>query len=63
MRDLSAQGLTMLVVTHEMGFARDAADRVILLDGGKIVEADTPESFFNNPKTERTKRFLARFSQ
>jgi polar amino acid transport system ATP-binding protein len=63
MRDLATQGLTMLIVTHEMGFARDVADRIIFLDAGKIVEADTPENFFNNPKTDRAKKFLARFSQ
>ena len=58
MVDLSRQGMTMLVVTHEMGFARAAADRVIFMDEGVIVEESTPQVFFSNPKTERAKRFL-----
>lgn len=63
MRNLAAQGLTMLVVTHEMAFARDVANKIIFLDGGKLVEVDTPENFFNRPKTERARRFLTRFSE
>lgn len=62
MRSLAAKGLTMVVVTHEMAFARDVADEVIFLDGGKLVETAPPEQFFNSPKTERAQRFLARFN-
>jgi len=58
MVDLSRQGMTMLVVTHEMGFARAAADRVIFMDEGLIVEESTPDVFFSNPETDRAKRFL-----
>lgn len=60
MKDLAESGLTMLVVTHEMGFARDVANRVVFMDKGVIVEDDTPEVIFNNPKHERTKEFLKR---
>lgn len=60
MKNLADSGLTMLVVTHEMGFARDVADRVVFMDAGVIVEDDTPEVIFNNPKQERTKVFLKR---
>ena len=49
----------MIVVTHEMGFAREAADRVIMMDDGKIIEEGTPEHFFTSPREERTKQFLA----
>jgi ABC-type polar amino acid transport system ATPase subunit len=55
---LAGEGMTMVCVTHEMGFARAVADRVIFMDEGEIVEADTPERFFGSPKNERTKRFL-----
>jgi ABC-type polar amino acid transport system ATPase subunit len=58
MVDLSRQGMTMIVVTHEMGFAKAAADRVIFMDEGLIVEEATPDVFFSNPKTDRAKRFL-----
>ena len=58
MKDLVAQGMTMVVVTHEMGFAREMGDRVIFMDGGYIVEEDIPERLFTNPKEERTKAFL-----
>lgn len=58
MKDLAKEGMTMVVVTHEMGFAREVADRVIFMDGGKIVEQGTPEDIFKNPKEERTKAFL-----
>ena len=58
MVDLSRQGMTMIVVTHEMGFAKAAADRVIFMDEGVIVEESTPDVFFSNPKTERAKQFL-----
>lgn len=61
MLDLAKQGRTMLIVTHEMQFARAIADRVIFLDNGKIVEEATPDEFFDNPKTERAKQFLNTF--
>ena len=61
MLDLAKQGRTMLIVTHEMQFARAIADRRIFLDTGKIVEEATPEEFFDNPKTERAKQFLNTF--
>jgi general L-amino acid transport system ATP-binding protein len=59
MRDLAREGYTILAVTHEMGFAREVADRVIFMDYGKIVEQNTPSDFFANPKHERTKLFLS----
>lgn len=58
MKDLANEGMTMVVVTHEMGFAKEVADRVIFMDGGKIVEEDVPEVIFAKPKEERTKAFL-----
>ena len=58
MRNLVAEGMTMLVVTHEMGFAREVADRVIFLDNGQIEEDTTPEQIFSNPRSERTRQFL-----
>ncbi|MCR3761544.1 amino acid ABC transporter ATP-binding protein [Clostridium felsineum] len=58
MKELAKDGMTMLVVTHEMGFAREVADRVIFMDGGKIVEEGKPEDIFSNPKEERTQTFL-----
>lgn len=58
MRNLARDGMTMIVVTHEMGFARDVADRVIFMDGGVIVEQGTPEEVFDHPQNERTKAFL-----
>ena len=60
MKNLAQSGLTMLVVTHEMGFARDVANRVVFMDSGVIVEDDVPEVIFNNPKNERTRTFLKR---
>jgi general L-amino acid transport system ATP-binding protein len=60
MIDLAKQGITMLCVTHEMGFARQAADRVIFMDQGQIVEENTPVEFFNHPKTDRAKDFLSK---
>jgi polar amino acid transport system ATP-binding protein len=60
MKDLGAQGMTMVVVTHEMNFARKVADRVIFLDGGEIVEIAKSEDFFSNPKTDRAKDFLSK---
>ena len=62
MFDLAKQGRTMIIVTHEMQFARAIADRVIFLDGGKIVEESTPEAFFDHPKTERAQKFLRTFT-
>ncbi|PJF36911.1 MAG: amino acid ABC transporter ATP-binding protein [Candidatus Thermofonsia Clade 1 bacterium] len=59
MRELARSGLTMLVVTHEMGFAREVADRIIFFDRGEIVEENTPDGFFHAPKTDRAKQFLA----
>ncbi len=58
MKQLAAEGMTMVVVTHEMGFAREVADRVLFMDQGKIVEEGTPEHFFTNPQEDRTKLFL-----
>lgn len=58
MKKLAADGMTMIVVTHEMGFAREVADRVIFMDGGYIVEEGTPEEVFGNPKNKRTQDFL-----
>ena len=60
MRDLAKEGMTMAVVTHEMGFAHDVANRVIFMDGGYIVEDGTPDEIFGNPKNERTRAFLSR---
>lgn len=60
--DLADEGKTMLIVTHEMQFAKAVADRIILLEEGKIWEEGTPEEFFNNPKTERSKEFLRSFT-
>lgn len=59
MIDLAESGMTMLCVTHEMGFARKVANRVIFMDGGQIIEQNEPEEFFNNPQSERTKLFLS----
>ncbi len=59
MVDLAESGMTMLVVTHEMGFARQVANRVIFMDAGQIVEQNEPEEFFTNPKSDRTKLFLS----
>ncbi len=61
MRDLAREGTTMVVVTHEMGFAREVASNVVFLDGGVIVEEGPPELFFGAPKEERTRQFLKRF--
>ena len=61
MLDLASQGRTMMIVTHEMQFAKAVADRVIFLNGGKIVEEGTPEEFFEHPKTDRAKQFLNTF--
>ena len=56
---LAQEGMTMICVTHEMGFARQVANRVIFMDQGQIIEANTPEEFFKNPQHERTKLFLS----
>ncbi|MGB5592554.1 MAG: amino acid ABC transporter ATP-binding protein [Crocosphaera sp.] len=59
MRSLADGGMTMVCVTHEVGFAREVADRVVFMDGGKIVEIATPEDFFNKPQEERSQKFLS----
>ena len=59
MTDLAKEGMTMIVVTHEMGFARSVADKVVFMDEGEIVEMNPPQEFFDNPKSERTKLFLS----
>jgi len=59
MKQLAREGITMVVVTHEMGFAREAADRIVYMDSGKIVEMGTPDEIFNSPKTDRLKQFLS----
>jgi len=58
MKELAQEGMTMIVVTHEMSFAKDVADRVIFMDNGIIIEEGTAEQIFNNPKKKRTKEFL-----
>ena len=58
MLGLAKQGMTMVIVTHEMGFAKAVADKIVFIDEGNIREETTPEEFFTNPKTERAKRFL-----
>ena len=60
MKDLAKEGMTMVVVTHEMGFAREVGDRILFMDGGKIVESGTPEEVFKNPKNPRTIDFLSK---
>jgi len=60
-KDLKSQGMTMMIVTHEMGFARNVADEIIFMDGGHIVEQASPADFFANPQTERAKQFLGKF--
>jgi len=62
-KDLAADDMTMVIVTHEMSFARDVSDHIIFMDGGKICEEGTPDEVINNPKQERTKAFLSRFQQ
>jgi ABC-type polar amino acid transport system ATPase subunit len=57
---LAREGMTMVVVTHEMGFARQAADRVVFMDAGQIIESGTPGEFFSNPRTERARGFLSK---
>jgi polar amino acid transport system ATP-binding protein len=60
MKSLAREGMTMICVTHEMGFAREVADRVIFMDGGQLIEQNTPEEFFHNPQSDRTKDFLSK---
>ena len=60
MKDLAREGMTMVVVTHEMGFAREVGDRVIFMDGGRILEEGTPDQIFNHPQNPRTQEFLSR---
>lgn len=60
MKSLAKEGLTMMIVTHEMGFAREVANRILFIDEGKIMENSTPQEFFTNPKTERAKEFLSK---
>ena len=60
MKDLAKSGMTMVIVTHEMGFAREVASRVLFIDQGKVMESGTPEEVFNNPQNERTKLFLSK---
>jgi polar amino acid transport system ATP-binding protein len=62
MRDLAREGMTMVIVTHEMGFAREAATRVLFLDRGRVVETGSPDRFFANPETERARQFLQRYA-
>ena len=60
MKDLAKEGMTMVVVTHEMGFAKEVGDRILFMDGGYIIEEGTPKEVFGNPKNERTQNFLAK---
>lgn len=60
MKDLAREGMTMVVVTHEMGFAREVGDRIIFMDGGNVVEEGSPEEIFGNPQNDRTKDFLGK---
>ena len=62
MRDLAHEGMTMVVVTHEMGFARDAATRILFLDRGRVVETAAPERFFSSPETDRARQFIQRYA-
>ena len=61
-RQLAQENMTMVIVTHEMGFAREVADRVIFMDGGVIVEEGAPDQVLGNPREERTRQFLQRYS-
>ena len=61
MKNLAAQGMTMIVVTHEMAFAREVSDRVVFMDNGVILEQGSPEEVFGNPKEARTREFLSRY--
>jgi ABC-type polar amino acid transport system ATPase subunit len=63
MRILAEEGMTMLVVTHEIGFARQVADRIVFIEGGVVVEEGPPNELFYNPKTERTREFLWKITE
>ena len=63
MIELAQEGMTMIVVTHEMGFAKSVAHRVLFMDYGQIVESNTPDAFFENPRHDRTKLFLSQILQ
>lgn len=60
MKNLAKEGMTMIVVSHEMGFAKEVGDRILFMDKGEIIEENNPEDFFRNPKTERAKKFLSK---
>lgn len=60
MKGLAKDGMTMIIVTHEMGFASEVSDRVCFMDGGYVIEEDTPENLFRNPKTDRAKQFFSK---
>ena len=60
MKDLADQGMTMVLVTHEMGFAKEVGDRILFMDKGQIIEEGRPEDLFNNPQEERTRDFLSK---
>ena len=60
MKELAGEGMTMVVVTHEMGFAKEVADRIIFMENGKIIEENTPQAFFENPKSDRSREFLSK---
>ncbi len=62
MRELAREGMTMVIVTHEMGFAREAATRVLFLDRGRVVETGSPEQFFSHPETDRARQFIQRYA-
>ena len=62
MLDLAKAGMTMVIVTHEMQFAKAIADKIVFMDNGEIVEISKPDIFFNNPQTERSQRFLNKFN-
>ena len=61
MKDLATEGMTMVVVTHEMKFAEEVSTKVVFMDNGIVLEEDTPEEIFNNPKTQRVREFLKRY--
>jgi ABC-type polar amino acid transport system ATPase subunit len=62
MEDLAKDGMTMVVVTHEMSFAQDAADEIVFLDHGRVVEVAKPDKFFRQPETDRARQFLQRYA-
>jgi len=63
MRDLAREGMTMLIVTHEMGFAKSVSDEIIFMENGKIVEQGPPQRLFNNPMEKRTRQFLYKLTE